>query len=247
MDDKRVIVTGGASGIGRCIVEILIKKGAQVGVFDIDSIALNNLEKSYPGVHGFICDVSDSKQVEQAVESFYKKFDRIDILINNAGIINNYPLIGIEDGKFVKHDNDHWDKTIKINLYSVFYATREVVLKMIEKRTHGVIINISSIAASGNAGQSAYSAAKAGVRALTVAWAKELGFWNIRVASIAPGLTKTESLFKSTKEDILDGWRKKTPLNRIAEPKEIVDGIVFIINNDFFNGRLLELDGGLRI
>jgi len=132
-------------------------------------------------------------------------------------------------------------------LNGVFYMTSHAVRKMVEQRRRGLIINISSICAAGNLGQSAYSASKAAVNALTVTWAKELGPFGIRVAGVAPGFTRTDTTINSMSESVLNDWKSKTPSRRIADPLEIVEGILFIIRNDFFNGRILELDGGLRL
>lgn len=247
ISNKKILVTGGAGGIGRCLVEKLVAGGAVAGVLDVSRDLLDELKGRHPDLHCEICDVSDKRQVEEAVKHFCEKDAVIDVLVNNAGVIHNSPLVSIRDGRLVKCDPGEFDAAIKVNLYSVFYVTSEVVMKMVEKRTRGVIVNVSSVASSGNAGQAAYSAAKAGVRALTVAWANELSPWNIRVAGIAPGFTRTAAVLKSTKENVLNEWIKKTPSRRMAVPEEIADGILYIIKNDFFNGRILELDGGLRI
>lgn len=247
LKDKNVIVTGGANGIGRCLVEKLVNEGASVGVFDIDREGLNQLKEDNPGIYCRVCDVSDSKQVKESVEEFYNQFKRIDVLVNNAAFIYNSLLISLTPGGMKKHDIDTWDKVIATDLSSVFYMTVNVVEKMLLNRTRGVIVNVSSICASGNAGQSAYSAAKAGVNALTVTWAKELSLLGIRVAGIAPGYTETETTIQSMSEDVLKDWIKKVPLRRLGKPDEIADGIIFIIKNDFINGKVLELDGGLRM
>jgi 3-oxoacyl-[acyl-carrier protein] reductase len=245
--DKKVIVTGGASGIGRCLVEKLASEKAVVGVFDINKAALGKLEKAIPNIYCRVCDVSDPGQVEEAVDDFYTRFGVIDVLVNNAGIIHNALLVNLKKEASVRDDIEMWDKVIATNLSSVFYVTTHVARKMLIKRTKGVIVNVSSISAAGNLGQSAYSAAKAGVSALTVTWAKELSLFGIRVAGIAPGFTKTDATIQSMTKDVLDDWISKTPLRRLASPEEIADGILFIIRNDFLNGRILELDGGLRI
>jgi len=247
LKDKNVIVTGGAHGIGKYLVEKLVKEGAIVGVFDIDIEALNMLKEDNPGIHCRVCDVSDSEQAQESVEEFYNQHKRIDVLVNNAAFIYNSLLVSLAMGGVKKHNIDMWDKVIATDLSSVFYITVNVVEKMLLNRTRGVIVNVSSICASGNAGQSAYSAAKAGVNALTVTWAKELSPLGIRVAGIAPGFTETEMTIQSIGENVLKDWVKKVPLRRLATPSEIADGILFIIKNDFFHGKILELDGGLRI
>ncbi len=244
--DKSAIVTGGAKGIGKSLVEKLVNEGVNVGVFDIDTEALNRIRENNPRIYCKACDVSDNAQVEESVEEFYGKFKAIDILVNNAGMVDDALLISFSEGKIKKHDVNIWDKVIATNLSSVFYMTSCVVEKMVLDRTKGVIVNVSSISAGGNAGQTAYAAAKAGVRALTVTWADELSPFGIRVAGIAPGFSQT-TLIQSMKQNILDHWIKKVPLKRLARLDEIADGILFIIRNDFYNGKILELDGGLRM
>lgn len=247
IENKKIIITGGANGIGKSLTIKLLQEGAIVGVLDVDEDAVNKLKEDNPDIYCKVCDVSSPHQVEESVDDFCTVNGTVDILINNAGIIHNSLLVNLNKGGITKYDIDMWDKVIAANLSSVFYMTSHVVKKMIEKRTKGLIINVSSICAAGNAGQSAYSAAKAGVNALTVTWAKELGVWGIRVSGIAPGFALTDTTIRSMKENILNEWKIKTPLKRFADPSEIVDGILFIIRNDFFNGRILEIDGGLRL
>jgi len=244
---KKVIVTGGAQGIGERIVSRLLSEGAIVCAIDISRQALSELAGKYPQVVTIECDISNAAAVEEAVKIFCTKAGDIDILINNAAVVHNEVMISLTKGGLSKHGTEMWDRVIATNLSGVFYASSSVMLSMIRGRIKGLIINVSSIASAGNIGQSAYSAAKAGVNALTVAWAKELGAMGIRVAAVAPGFAKTETTMKSMGEPVINEWVKKTPGRRMAEPDEIVDGIEFIIRNDFFNGRILELDGGLRI
>jgi len=155
-------------------------------------------------------------------------------------------LISIS-GEIKRHDLELWNKIISVNLTSVFIVSSYVAEYMIKKRTKGLIINVSSVSSNGNAGQSAYSAAKAGVIALTKTWAKELNGLGIRVASISPGFTRTDTLLSIMNEKLISEWSKKIPLRRMAQPSEIADGILFIIHNDYFNGKTLELDGGLIV
>ncbi|MFZ5632081.1 MAG: SDR family NAD(P)-dependent oxidoreductase [Bacillota bacterium] len=244
---KKAVVTGGANGIGRAVVERLVSAGAQAGVFDVDESALSVLKKSFPDVFCRKCDLTRADDVECAVEEFFHHFHSIDILINCAGIVHNEPLLSFSLEGFKKHSVPMWDRVIATNLSAVFYTTLPVAQKMLQERTQGLIINISSICAAGNAGQSAYSAAKAGVNALTVTLAKELGGLGIRVAGIAPGFANTKTTINSISDIVLDEWKRQTPLRRIATPEEIVDGVLFIVKNDFFHGRILEIDGGLRI
>ena len=194
--EKKIIVTGGVKGIGRALVNQLASQGAIVGILDIDQSGLNHVDsEKHKNIYCFYCNVADIDSVENAVNKFYNKFGGIDVLVNNAGLLYSAPLIGLSEGKLKKHDVDVWNKILSVNLSSVFFMTSSVVEKMIIKRTKGVIVNISSVAAAGNSGQSAYSSAKAGVNALTKTWAKELSPWGIRVTGVAPGYCGTESTY----------------------------------------------------
>lgn len=247
LKDKKVIVTGGARGIGRSLVEQLINEDAIVGIFDIDREQFKEIKETHPNVLCIECDATNPDQVEASVETFCEQFGKIDILVNNAGILYSAPLVSFSENGLKKHDARMWDKVISTDLNSVFYMTVSVVEKMLLKRTKGVIVNISSVSASGNAGQSAYSAAKAGVNALTATWAKELSPMGIRVVGIAPGYTNTESTQTVMNEKVLKDIVKKVPMRRLGKADEIVKSILHVIENDFFNGKIIEIDGGLII
>jgi|SRR5215813_412570 len=242
---KKVIVTGGVRGLGRAMVEQLVSKGAVLTVFDLDTAGLAELVKS--GVNGFECDVSNYERVVETTDRYHQEFGAADVLINNAGILYSEPLIKFTGSSVERHDPATWNKVMAADLNSVFYMTTCVVEKMITTRTRGVIVNISSVSASGNPGQSAYSAAKAGVNALTAVWAKELGPMGIRVVAIAPGFTDTDSTREALSEPVLRETTKRVPLRRLGKPEEIAHGVISMLENDFFNGKVFELDGGLVI
>ena len=244
---KKVIVTGGVRGLGRGFVEALISKEALVTVFDINLQGLSELRERHPDVTCFECDVANYEQVVEVTTRYHAEFKSADVLINNAGILYSAPLVRISASGIEKHDVAMWNKTLSTNLSSVFFMTACIAEKMISTRTKGVIVNISSVSASGNAGQSAYSAAKAGVNALTATWAKELSVMGIRVAAVAPGFTETESTKEALSESVLQETIKKVPLRRLGKPQEIAQGVISVIENDFFNGKVYELDGGLVI
>lgn len=245
IEGKNVIVTGGANGIGRFLVEAFHDKGATVGAFDIDAAGLDDLKSSLPGLDVRTCDVTDHAKAEAAVADFFEEHGRIDILINNAGYIYSSPLIKFGMKGVEKHDPAMWDKVISLNLSSVFNMSVHVVEKMMTKRTKGVIVNISSVSAAGNIGQVAYSAAKAGINAMTMTMAKELGMMGIRCVAIAPGFIETHSTKDALSDEVLKEWVRKVPLNRMGTGEEIVKGVFSVIENDYFNGKVFEIDGGL--
>lgn len=244
---KKVIVTGGVRGLGRAMVDQLVENEAAVTVFDLNLAGLDELRKQQNSVHCVECDVSDHEQVQAATSRYHEEFGAADVLINNAGILYSKSLIKITPEGVVRHDPAMWNKILAADLSSVFYMSSCIVEKMVTARTKGVIVNISSVSASGNAGQSAYSAAKAGVNALTAVWAKELGPLGIRVVAVAPGFTETDSTKEAVSESVLRETIKRVPLRRLGRPEEIADGVLSVIKNDFFNGKVLELDGGLIV
>ena len=197
-----IIITGGASGLGKNMASYFAEIDEyQVVVFDINKNALKDLENT--SIKAFCVDVTNEEQVIQSVDRVFDEFEKIDVLVNNAGVIYNEALINMMNREDIKHKYMNFKKYLSVNLDSVFLMGSNVAAKMVMKRTKGVIINISSIAANGNAGQSAYSAAKAGVNALTKTWSKELGRFGIRVVSIAPGFINTESTNEALTESIL--------------------------------------------
>ena len=244
---KKAIVTGGVRGLGRAMVEKLLENGTAVTVFDLNAAGLNELREKESSVNCVECDVSDYEQVTKATVQYHEQFGAADVLINNAGILYSEPLIKLTSEGVARHDAAMWNKVLAADLSSVFYMTVCVVEKMITTRTRGIIVNISSVSSSGNAGQSAYSAAKAGVNALTAVWAKEFGPMGIRVIAVAPGFTDTDSTKDAVSEAALRETVKKVPLRRLGKPEEIADGVVSVIRNDFFNGKVFELDGGLIV
>ena len=174
-------------------------------------------------------------------------FGAIHGLVNNAGILRDGLLVKAKDGKIIDTlSYDKWQSVINVNLTGVFLCGREVAASMIEHHIQGVIINIASISRAGNFGQSNYAAAKAGVVALTTTWARELARYGIRSAAIAPGMIKTE-MTEAMKPEARAKMTSGIPVRRMGNPEEIAETVSFIFGNDYFSGRVLELDGGLRI
>ena len=251
LNDKVFVVTGAAQGLGEQIAKRLGGQGAQLALIDLNQDKLqtvcHQLEKMGITAKGYSADISSEKQVAQLFSNIKDDFLHINGLINNAGIIKDQFLNKINaEGQIESLSMSNWQSVIDVNLTGVFLCSREASKLMIETQSQGVIVNISSISRAGNIGQSNYSAAKAGVVSLTVTWAKELARYGIRVAAIAPGFIETE-MTKSIKPQVLKHIESSIPLARMGKPDEIAHAVQFILENDYFSGRVIEVDGGLRI
>ncbi|WP_294932472.1 SDR family oxidoreductase [Sulfurimonas sp.] len=242
--NKVAVVTGGASGLGLAIAQGLVKEGASVVVLDLDR---NKLDLLPDEIEKYCIDITNYELVQQTVDSIVSKFSKIDILVNNAGVIYSESFINIMNPSCMKHSYDRFKKNLDINLNSVFIMSSIIAEKMVINRTQGVIINMSSISAQGNAGQTAYSAAKAAVEAMTKTWSKELGVFGIRSVAIAPGFINTESTNHALNEKTIKHIKSNTPLKRLGETLNIFQSVKYIVENDFVNGAVLQVDGGLTI
>lgn len=247
LNNANIIITGAASGFGKAMSLYFSANGSVINAIDINQKALNLLHKEDPSIYTHHCDITDNKKVEKTIDSIFEANSSVNVLINNAGIMKNAPLVNLLARPDSRHSVELWDQVIQVNQNAVFYMTRSVVNKMIRNRNKGVIINISSIAAKGNAGQTAYAATKASVEAMSKVWAKELGGFGIRAVAIAPGFINTIGTHDALEEKMLAKWIGKTPLNRTGEISEIVLAAQFAIENDFFNGEVLNVNGGLVV
>ena len=249
--NKTVVVTGGGRGIGRAVATDLAQHGANLALFDLNVADLEESARLCAAqsvqVRHYRVNVSDEGEVTAAMQRVCADFGRFDGLVNNAGVLRDALLVKVKDGAVVgRMTTEQWNAVINVNLTGVFLCAREAAVQMIERGNGGVIVNISSISRVGNAGQSNYSAAKAGVESLAVVWAKELARYGIRTGSIAPGFTHTDIL-ATMRPEVLERMIAPVPLKRLGEPNEIAHAVRFIFENDFFTGRCLEVDGGLRI
>jgi len=251
LKDKVVVVTGGARGIGKAIAAAFADRGARIALLDLVPADLEaaraELAATGAEVRVYTTNVAREEQVAAAIDGVTADFGRLDVLVNNAGIIKDALLVKVKDGAVAgRMTLEQWQAVIDVNLTGVFLCGREAAERMIRLGNGGVIINIASISKAGNPGQSNYSAAKAGVTALAVVWARELARYGIRAASIAPGFTRTDIL-SGMPPEMLAKMTTPVPLRRLGLPEEVAHAAVFIAENDYFTGRAVDLDGGLRL
>jgi 3-oxoacyl-[acyl-carrier protein] reductase len=236
---KVALITGGARGIGRATAQAFAAEGARVIVADVDADAAEATARALGGgAIGVAIDVSDPQSVKSVVASVLSRAERIDVLVNNAGITR--------DASLLKTSDEAWDSVIGVNLTGTFYMTREVAPHMVA-RGSGAILNASSVVGVyGNFGQTNYVATKSGVIGMTRVWARELGRKGVRVNAIAPGFIATDMTAKMP-EDVLEGMKKKTPLGRLGAPEDVARAYLFLASDDasFINGQVLGVDGGL--
>jgi 3-oxoacyl-[acyl-carrier protein] reductase len=248
---KTILVTGAGRGIGRSLARHFARKGANLALLDMNADGVNetSADCAQLGVvaRSYIANAANEDSVVEALEQVTADFGRLDGLINNAGIVRDAMLVKVKDGQVVgKMTLAQWQSVIDVNLTGVFLCAREAAQRMINSTGGGVIVNVSSISRAGNAGQTNYSAAKAGVAAMTVVWAKELARYGIRVGAVAPGFIRTP-MVESMKADALAKMTSPIPLGRLGEPDEIAHAVGFIFENDLFTGRCVEVDAGLRM
>jgi len=232
---KKAIVTGGSRGIGRAIALELAKRGANVGINYVSNEAkaretLSEIERF--GVKGILLkgDVSRIEDVKNFVKKFVEEFKKVDILINNAGILS-------KNINFLDVSEEEWNRVIDVNLKGTFLVTKEALPFIPDG---GKIINMSSIAGKmGGTVGAHYAASKAGVIGFTFALASELAKRKITVNAIAPGPVDTELISQETKERL----SRVTPLGRIATPEEIAKTAIFLIENDFVDGEVIDVNG----
>jgi len=242
------VITGAGRGIGRALAERLGRDGGHIALLDVNPEDLRATRQALEGegvrARDYTVDVATEAAVIEAMDAVVRDFGRLDVLVNNAGIIRDALLVKAKEGVIAgKMSLAQWQAVLNVNLTGVFLCGREAAQRMIELGNGGVIINISSVSRHGNVGQSNYSAAKAGVAALAVVWAKELARHGIRAAAIAPGGVRTEIL-ATMRPEMLEKLIAPVPLKRLAEPAEIAAAAAFVIENEFFTGRCLDIDGG---
>lgn len=245
LEGKVALVTGGARGIGRSIAIRFAQEGANIAFSDLryDEQA-EQLEKELEAfgvkAKGYASDASSFEGSEQLVNQVFEQFGQIDILVNNAGITRDNLLMRMTEAD--------WDLVIKVNLKSIFNMTKAVQRIMLKQR-FGSIINMSSVVGlTGNAGQSNYSASKAGLVGFTKSIAQELGSRNIRCNAVAPGFIETEMTAKLP-DDVRKTWIESIPLRRGGKPEDVADVTLFLASNlsSYVTGQVLSVDGGMHM
>jgi 3-oxoacyl-[acyl-carrier protein] reductase len=250
LEGKISLITGGASGIGRATAKKFIQEGARVIICDVDMANGQETEKNLGENCTFYnVDISDRQRVQDWVEDVVGAHRRIDVLVNNAGILRDATLVKVKDGILVKQMSEEvFDAVISVNLKGVFNCTQAVAPFMI-LQGGGSIINASSVVGlDGNFGQTNYVAAKAGVVGMTKVWARELGRNNIRVNAVAPGMILTEMLL-SMPEEALESFKQRAPIKRLGTPEEVANLYLFLASDEasYISGEVIRVDGGLVI
>ncbi len=246
LSDLKVIVTGGAQGMGAHFAKRLAEAGAKVAVGDVNEAGLAELPKS---ILTRRLDVSNEEDVIAFVAWANEQMGGLNALVNNAGVLRDGLLVKKDrsTGEITKLSRNAWDTVIGVNLTGATMMVREVVSKMLEtEQRPGVIVNLSSVARHGNRGQSNYTAAKAALAANTVTWSKEFAPYGIRVGAVAPGMVETP-MTAGMNDKAREAMIKMIPVGRTGQPEDIWQAVRFVLECDYFNGRTIDVDGGLSV
>ena len=246
LKDLKIIVTGGAQGMGAHFAKRLHEAGAQVCAGDVNETGLNELPA---GIHRRKFNVADENDVISFVGWAHEQMGGLNGLVNNAGILRDGLLIkkDKETGQVKKLTTEQWNQVIAVNLTGATLMVREVVAKMVETNQRpGVIVNMSSVARHGNRGQSNYVAAKSALAANTVTWAREFGTFGIRVGAVAPGMIETP-MTQGMNQKARDALVAAVPVGRVGQPEDIWVAVKFVLECDYFTGRTIDVDGGLSM
>ncbi len=250
MKDKVVLVTGGAAGIGKATALRFAEAGAKVIIGDVNETAGQETAAQLgPDAAFYKVNVADRQEVQAWIDDVVGRYGRVDVLVNNAGILRDGQLVKFKEGALAGQMSEaDFDLVISVNLKGVFNCSQAVAPVMI-KQGGGVILNATSVVGlDGNFGQTNYVATKSGVIGMTKVWARELGRYGVRVNAVAPGFTATEIL-ASMPQKIIDGMKARPPLGRLGEPRDIANAYFFLASDEaaFITGETLRVDGGIVV
>ncbi len=246
LSDMKIIVTGAAQGMGAHFAKRLHEAGAQVAAGDVNEAGLAELPA---GIHRRRLNVADEAEVQAFVSWAHGAMGGLNGVINNAGILRDGLLVKKDKatGAVVKLSSEQWHTVLNVNLHGATFMVREVVAKMVETGSSpGVVVNMSSVARHGNRGQSNYVSAKAALAANAVTWAREFGQFGIRCVAIAPGMIETP-MTQGMNQKARDALVAAVPVGRVGVPEDIWLAVKFAIECDYFNGRTIDVDGGLSM
>ncbi len=252
LSDLKIIVSGAAGGMGRHFAVRLAEAGAEVAIGDVNEAGIAetaSLVKGPGKIHARKLNVADEADVASFVKWAHEAMGGLNGLINNAGILRDGLLVkkDRETGAVKGLSKEQWDAVIAVNLTGATLLVRDVVVKMVETGSKpGVIVNMSSVARHGNRGQSNYTAAKSALAANTVTWAREFGSYGIRVGAIAPGMIETP-MTQGMNAKAREALVAAVPVGRIGAPEDIWLAVKFVLECDYFNGRTIDVDGGLSM
>jgi 3-oxoacyl-[acyl-carrier protein] reductase len=252
LEDAKIIVTGGAQGLGRHFAKRIAEAGGQVVAGDVNEDGLRSLAEEAKADKGKVfvrkLDVSDEADIASFVEFAHAQMGGLNGLVNNAGILRDGLLVkkDKESGQISKLSKADWQRVIDVNLTGATLMVRDVVAKMAETNQKGVVVNMSSIARHGNRGQSNYAAAKAALATNTKTWALEFARFGVRVGAIAPGMVETP-MTQGMNQKARDALVASIPVNRIGVPEDIWLAVKFVIECEYFNARTIDVDGGLSM
>ena len=252
LQELKIIVSGGASGMGRHFAVRLAEAGAQVAIGDVNEAGLAetvSLAKGPGKVHARKVNVADEGEVGAFVEWAHGAMGGLNGLVNNAGILRDGLLVkkDRETGEVKKLSKEQWDAVIAVNLTGATLLARDTVAKMVSTGTKpGVVVNMSSVARHGNRGQSNYSAAKAALATNSKTWSLEWAPFGIRCAAVAPGMVETP-MTQGMNQKARDALVAAIPVGRIGNPEDLWLAVKFVLECDYFNGRTIDVDGGLAM
>ncbi|HEY1695926.1 MAG TPA: SDR family oxidoreductase [Polyangiaceae bacterium] len=252
LEDLKIIVSGGASGMGRHFAIRLAEAGAQVAIGDVNEAGLAetaSMAKGKGKVHTRKLDVADEGEVGAFVEWAHGAMGGLNALVNNAGILRDGLLVkkDRETGEVKKLTKAQWDAVIGVNLTGATLLARDTVAKMVTTGTKpGVVVNMSSVARHGNRGQSNYSAAKSALATNSKTWSLEWAPFGIRCAAVAPGMVETP-MTQGMNQKARDALVAAIPVGRIGLPEDLWLAVKFVLECDYFNGRTIDVDGGLAM